>query len=82
MGLKKLTAKVADYKLRLEKGQTSEIRPDHVHKVLTKLQKKEADLETRLAAETDPADRKRLAGKLTVAREQIARAQWLLEELN
>ena len=34
MGVKKLAAKVADYKQRLEDGKASKIEPDHVEKVL------------------------------------------------
>ncbi|RSK37792.1 hypothetical protein EJA01_03885 [Rhodovulum iodosum] len=80
--MKKLAAKVADYKQRLEKGQTSEIKPDHVQKVLAKLEKKQVDLKARFDAETDPGERERLTGKLGIAREQIARARWLLDELD
>lgn len=79
MGLKKLAAKVADYNERLETGQADKIKPEHVQKVLDKLQKKETSLREEVASCKD-ADRKdRLQRKLDVAQEQIARARWLLE---
>jgi hypothetical protein len=81
MGLKKLAAKVADYKDRLEHGQASEITPDHVRKVLGKLQRKQADLEAKLGSASDAQEQTRLERKLAVARDQIARAKWLLGEL-
>jgi len=81
MGLKKLAAKVAAYRDRLDHGEASEITPDHVRKVLAKLQAKQAELEAKLDAATDPQDRTRLERKLGVARTQIARAEWLLDEL-
>lgn len=81
MGLKKLAEKLADYNERLERGQTEQIKPDHVEKVLSKLRKKSADLESELSNATDPDKKSRLATKLDVAREQVARAEWLLGEI-
>ena len=78
MGLKKLTEKLAAYFERLETGQTHEIKPDHVRKVLDKLHAKEAELRDRLArAETD-GKRAHLQQKLQVTQEHISRAEYLL----
>lgn len=81
MGLEKLTEKLADYKERLERGKTQKIRSHHVRKVLAKLRKKSAELEAELASETRAGKKERLARKLGVARDQVARAEWLLSEI-
>lgn len=81
MGLKKLAAKVADYRARLEDGKASEIKPDHVRKVLEKLRHKEADLEEKLEKADGDEDRERLTRKLEVAQQQIRHAEWLLDTL-
>ena len=60
MGVKKLAAKVADYKQRLEDGKASKIEPDHVEKVLAKLRRKQADLDQRLEETTGTDERERL----------------------
>lgn len=78
MGLKRLAEKVADYKARLESGQAREIKPAHVEKVLQKLHRKADALEADIAAAQREDKRERLRRKLAVAREHIARAQWLL----
>lgn len=82
MGLKKLAERLADYQERLEAGKARSIEPGHVEKVLDKLHRKEADLLSRLATETDPDERAGLEHKLRVAREHIVRAEWLLAELS
>ena len=81
MGLKKLAAKVADYNARLESGKAGKIKPDHVKKVLEKLRKKSAELETEIASAPSDDARERLEKKLSVARAQIERAEWLLTEV-
>ena len=82
MGLKKLAAKVAEYNDRLEGGKASKIKPGHVKKVLEKLRAKETSLEAEIAAAAGDDDKKaRLERKLEVAREHIARAEWLLAEI-
>lgn len=81
MGLQKLAAKVAEYKTRLEEGKASKIEPKHVAKVLSKLRKKESDLVERIANAGGASDRDRLLLKLEIARDQIGKAQWLLEQL-
>lgn len=81
MGLKKLAEKVAEYQQRLEAGKARRIAPEHVEKVLDKLRRKEADLLARIAAEPDAEERADLERKLRVAREHIARAEWLRGEV-
>ena len=82
MGLRKLAGKLADYQERLEAGKARTIEPAHVEKVLDKLRRKETDLLSRIAAETDEEERAELDRKLGVAREHIGRAEWLLAELS
>ncbi len=81
MGLKKLAEKVAEYNERLESGKASKIKPSHVEKVLEKLRKKSFELEAEIASAHSPEKRARLEKKLSVARAQIERAEWLLNEL-
>jgi len=82
MGLKKLAAKVAAYKERVEAGTASKIEPKHVEKVLAKLRKNETKLVQKLETTLSAEDRERIERKLVVAREQIARAEWLLGAVN
>ena len=81
MGLKKLAAKVADYRERLDSGKASEIKPDHVQKVLEKLRRKQADLEAQLVVAEGAEETERLARKLDIARQHVQRAEWLLQDL-
>lgn len=81
MGLKKLAAKVAEYQERLAAGHARKIEPEHVERVLEKLRRKEADLQARLAADPEDAEREEFEHKLKVAREHIERAEWLKREL-
>lgn len=81
MGLKKLAAKVADYKVRLETGKVDKIKPENVQKVLEKLRAKSVELEAEIETTKSAEKRVRLAKKLEVARAQVERAEWLLEEL-
>lgn len=82
MGLKKLAEKLADYKERLDLGQTQEIKPNHVEKVLKKLRSKVTELEADISEEDDPDKKERLIRKLSVANEQVARAEWLFNEIH
>lgn len=82
MGLKKLAEKVAEYNERLESGKANKIKPEHVKRVLEKLQKKSAELTAELASPHSPEKRARLARKLEVARAQEERAEWLLKEVS
>jgi len=81
MSLERLAEKVAEYDARLAQGKADRIRPGDVREVLGKLRKKIADLEAEMvAAGTD--DRKaRLDRKLSIAREHMARAEWLLDRI-
>ncbi len=81
MGLKKLAAKVEEYKERLESGKASKIKPKHVEKVLDKLRRKSADLEAEMARATSDEERARLERKMRVARTHTERAEWLLKEI-
>jgi hypothetical protein len=81
MGLKKLAEKVEEYQQRLKAGRAHRIEPEHVEKVLDKLRRKEADLLVRIGTEPDAEERADLERKLGVAREHIARAEWLLTEM-
>lgn len=82
MGLKKLAAKLTEYNDRLDDGKAKAIKPSHVEKILCKLRDKETELTARIA-ETDKQDkRERLSRKLTVAREQISRGEWLLDHIS
>lgn len=81
MGLKKLAAKVAEYKERLDSGKASKIKPGDIEKVLTKLRNKSTELETEIASAHSAEKRARLGKKLKVARSQEERAEWLLKEL-
>lgn len=81
MGLKKSTAKLDDYFERLEQNKAAKIKPEHVEKVLEKLQAKERDLldDLETAQKVDKAER--LRSKLNVVREQLRRGEWLLQEI-
>jgi hypothetical protein len=81
MGLKKLAEKLSDYNTRLELGKAEKIEPDHVRKVMEKLQKKSAQLQAEIAQEEKADKKARLERKLEVAREHVERAQWLLAQI-
>lgn len=81
MGLKKLAAKLQDYDDRLAEDKASQIKPAHVERVLEKLRKKEAEISHDLLQKHSAGKRERLERKQSVAREQISRAQWLLEKV-
>ena len=81
MGLKKLAAKLFDYNKRLESGKADQIKQTHLVKELNKLQAKEAELEADLACAKNEQKKSRLERKIRIAREQIARAKWLMGEI-
>ena len=81
MGLKKLAGKLSDYNTRLERGKAERIEPDHVKKVLEKLRKKADQLEAEIASEEKADKKARLQRKLGIAREHVARAEWLLTQI-
>ena len=82
MGLKKLAAKVVEYNERLENGQASKIKPSHVQEVLVKLKKKTGALEADIASARSQDKKARLEKKLSIARAHVARAEWLLQNLD
>lgn len=82
MGLKKLAAKMAEYNDRLNDGKAKAIKPNHVEKILGKLRDKETELTARIAETDNQEKRQRLSRKLTVAREQISRGEWLLDHVS
>lgn len=81
MGLKSLVEKMSAYSARLEQGKAGKIKAEDVQKVLRKLERKKAELLSELEDKTDPDKRARLERKIGVAREHIARAEWLLEQI-
>ena len=82
MGLKKLAAKLVEYNERLEHGRAHKINTGHVEKILSKLRRKSAELESEITS-TKNADKKaRLEQKLRIATDQVQRAEWLLNEIS
>jgi len=81
MGLKKLAAKLVEYQDRVDAGKARKIEPEHVRKVLDKLRRKEARLADDLAGASDKDVREDLERELNIARQHIARAEWLLQEV-
>lgn len=82
MGLKKLATKLGEYNERLEHGKAHKIKVVHVERILSKLQRKAAALETEITS-TKNADKKaRLKHKLKTANEQVRRAEWMLDEIS
>ncbi len=82
MGLRKLAAKVGEYRARLESGKASRIEPSHVEKTLRKLRKKTVELEAEIASAASPEKKDRLKRKLGIARAHVERAEWLLREIS
>ena len=82
MGLEHAIEKLDKYFKRLEKGKARKIKPDHVEKVLRKLEARERELQSDLA-HTEKADKKRRLGKkIELVREQQARARWLRKKIS
>ncbi len=81
MGLEKLAAKVIEYNARLESGKASKIKPDDVKKVLKKLRKKSATIQSEIDGATSPEKKSQLQNRLGIAQAHIARAEWLLKEI-
>lgn len=80
MGLKNLTRKVDEYNDRLSSGKAEQIKPRHVENVLEKLQAREKSLIERIEESDNPSRIGRLERKLKIARQQVKRAEWLLEQ--
>lgn len=81
MGMKTLAQKVSDYSERLARQGASGIKPEHVLKVLTKLRHQEAALVDDIAAMPPGGEQQRVKSKLDIARQHIARAEWLLSQV-
>jgi hypothetical protein len=82
MKLGKITEKLDDYFSRLEGGKAKKIKPSHVEKVIAKLHTKQRLLNEELLDAENPSKRDRLESKLTTARKQIERAEWLLAKVS
>ena len=81
MGLEKITEKLDKYFSRLERGKATKIKPSHVEKVIAKLYAKQELLKDELRDAVKPSKKDRLENKLSTVREQIERAEWLLEKV-
>lgn len=81
MGLESAVEKLDKYYGRLEQGKAQKIKPSHVDKILSKLEKKARLLQDEFDAASKPSKRDRLALKLDMVREQQARARWLKDKV-
>ncbi|MCK0138510.1 hypothetical protein [Aliiroseovarius sp. F47248L] len=81
MGLESAVEKLDKYYSRLEKGKAQKIKPSHVDKILSKLEKKARLLKEEFDETKKPSKKERLASKLDMVREQQARARWLKEQI-
>lgn len=82
MPLKKAIEKLKKYYTRLDAGEASKIKPNHVEKVIGKLIAKQESLLEELDATKKTSKKARLERKLATTREQIERANWLLEKIS
>lgn len=81
MAFRKYAEKLDNYFQRLADGKAKKIKPSHVEKVIAKLKSKEAELVGQLEQTNKPDKKERLDRKLLIAREHIARAELLLDEI-
>lgn len=82
MALETTIEKLDKYYDRLEKGKVQKIKPDHVRKVTRKLKAKEAILLAEIEETAKASKVERLDRKLKLVREQLDRAQWLLDKIS
>ena len=82
MGLKKTIEKLDSYFSRLEDGKATKIKPSHVEKVISKLRAKQALLQDEIDASEKQSQKERLERKLSIAVDQIKRAEWLLKKID
>ena len=82
MELESAIEKLDTYFKRLKKGKAQKIKPDHVKKVLGKLEAKERHLRAELAETEKPDKKRRLKRKLELVREQKDRAHWLRDKIS
>ncbi|NNL17518.1 MAG: hypothetical protein HKP37_02140, partial [Boseongicola sp.] len=73
MGLEHAIEKLDKYFKRLEKGKARKIKPDHVEKVLRKLEARERELQNDLENTQKTDKKRRLTKKLELVREQKRR---------
>ncbi|MFN7002755.1 MAG: hypothetical protein ACK4NW_04895 [Roseinatronobacter sp.] len=79
MAQAKLAEKLGDYFARLGEGRAHKIKPADVEKVIAKLQARHAALVASLAEK--PEQDTRLAAKIHVIEDLMARAEWLLAQI-
>ncbi len=82
MNLKTSIEKLDKYYERLNKGKAEKIKPNHVEKVIRKLKAKEETLHAELAETQKESKKARLIRKIATIKEQIGRAEWLLETVD
>jgi hypothetical protein len=81
MALSDQAEKLAEYRARLEAGHADRISPEHVDRVLGKLEAKRAKLTAKLTASTSEAEHERLRRKLAKSEALIEQARWLRGQL-
>jgi uncharacterized protein YaiL (DUF2058 family) len=81
MKLRNSNDKLDKYLTRLKDGKAGKIKPEHVEKVIGKLETKEALVLAELETCTKEQKRQRLQRKLTFVRDQQDRAKWLLQQI-
>lgn len=81
MGLSDLAEKLEEYRARLAAGQVSRIQPEHVDRVVRKLQDKQRKLADELEGEQHSSEREVLTRKLAKVDDLIEQATWLREQL-
>ena len=81
MGLENTVEKLDKYFKRLEKGKARKIKPEHVTKVISKLEAKAQLLQSEIATAEKADKKQRLSRKLELVQEQLKRAAWLQDEI-
>lgn len=81
MGLGKSVEKLDKYQKRLNSGKARKIKPEHVEKIIRKLEAKEKLLLADIEATDKESKKERLRKKLELLREQKSRAHWLHDEI-
>ena len=81
MALSKSLEKLARYYERLEAGETKEIKPSHVQKVIDKLEARERDLLEEIRNTKKQSKKERLEGKRITTLQHLDQARWLLKKI-
>jgi len=81
MPLSKSLEKLAKYYKRLDDGKARKIKPEHVEKVIAKLEARERDLIEEIEKTRKPAKIERLERKLASTLAHLDRARWLLKQI-